>query len=73
MMISRQHQEYSARFGLKKALNDVETAQQIAEAKYRSLVGRDIIYSEMVGIHALIMELRNWAPTDSAEQTFCAH
>ena len=40
-----QHQEYSARFGLKKALNDVETAQQIAEAKYRSLVGRDIIYS----------------------------
>jgi hypothetical protein len=73
MMVSRQHQEYSARFGLKKALNDVETAQQIAEAKYRSLVGRDIIYSEMVGIHALIMELRDWATTESTEQNFCAH
>lgn len=73
MMISRQHQEYSARFGLKKAHNDVETAQQIAEAKYRSLVGRDIIYSEMVGIHALIMELRNWVATEGTSQSICAH
>jgi hypothetical protein len=73
MMVSRQHQEYSARFGLKKSLNDVEAAQQIAEAKYRSLVGRDIIYSEMVGIHALIMELRNWSATKSTSQSVCAH
>ena len=73
MMISRQHQEYSARFGLKKALNDVETAQRIAEAKYRSLVGRDIIYSEMVGIHALIMELRNWVTTENTSQSICTH
>ena len=68
-----QHQEYSARFGLKQALNDVEIAQQIAEAKYRSLVGRDIFYSEMVGIHSLIMELRNWVATESPTQNLCTH
>ena len=57
---STQHQEYSARYGLKNALNDIDVAQQIAEAKYRSLVGRDIFFSEILDIHELILELRNW-------------
>lgn len=68
------HQEYSARFGLKNALHDIDIAQQIAEAKYRSLVGRDIFYKEMVDIHALIVELRNWAVvTKSSDQCVSAH
>ena len=73
MIRPTQHQEYSARFGLKKALNDVDIAQQIAEAKYRSLVGRDIFYSEILGIHALIMELKNWALPEIPTNNPCTH
>lgn len=57
------HQEYSARYGLKNALNDIAVAQQIAEAKYRDLVGRDIFISEITDIHHLIEELRPWVTT----------
>jgi len=60
MIHSTQHQEFSARFGLKNAINDIEIAQQIAEAKYRSLVGRDIFFSEILDIRQLILELSNW-------------
>lgn len=60
MMHSPQHQEYSARFGLKNAADDIEVAQQIAEAKYRALMGRDIFISEISSIHQLIEELRGW-------------
>ena len=60
MIHSTQHQEISARFGLKNAINDIEIAQQLAEAKYRSLVGRDIFFSEILDIRQLILELRNW-------------
>ena len=60
MIYLTQHQEYSARFGLKKALNDLNSAQQIAEEKYRSLVGRDIRSKEISEIHQLIEELRAW-------------
>lgn len=60
MIHSPQHQEYSARYGLKNASDNIEIAQQMAEAKYRSLVGRDIFISEISGIHQLIDELRNW-------------
>lgn len=63
MIHSPQHQEYSARFGLKNALNDIEVAQQIAEAKYRSLMGREIFISEISDIHHLIEELRGWVKT----------
>ncbi|MET0357599.1 MAG: hypothetical protein ABW044_12535 [Cellvibrio sp.] len=73
MIRLRLHQEYSARFGLKNALHDIEIAQQIAEAKYRSLVGRDIFYKEMVDIHALIVELRDWAANESSSQKMFAH
>lgn len=58
-----QHQEYSARYGLKNALNDIEVAQQIAEAKYRALVGREIFISEISDIHHLIEELHGWVTT----------
>ena len=58
-----QDQEYSARYGLRSSANNVEMAQQIAEAKYRSLMGRDIVFSEMVGINHLIAELNNLAAT----------
>ncbi len=65
-----QHQEYSARYGLKSALNKgatnaVEVAQKIAEEKYRDLMGRDIFISEMSDIHQLIEELSNWAATQA--------
>ncbi len=63
MIYLTQHQEYSARFGLKKALNDMKTAQQLAEEKYRSLVGRDILSKEISEIHQLIEELRAWVIT----------
>jgi len=58
-----QHQEYSARYGLKNAVDDIEAAQQIAEAKYRALVGREIFISEISDIHHLIEELRGWVIT----------
>jgi len=54
------HKEYSARYGLKQALNDMAAAQQIAEKKYRTLVNRDILWSEMNDINRLILELRLW-------------
>ena len=55
-----QHKEYSARFGLKHAIDDIEAAQQLAEAKYRALVGREIWFSEINEIHELIEELQTW-------------
>ncbi|HSX49414.1 MAG TPA: hypothetical protein VLF09_00550 [Cellvibrio sp.] len=54
------HKEYSARFGLKQALNDMDAAQQIAEEKYRQLVNREILWSEMHDINRLILEMRLW-------------
>lgn len=60
MIHSPQGQEYSARYGLKNANDNIEAAKQIAEEKYRSLVGREIFGSEISGIHQLIDELRNW-------------
>ncbi|HEY6529867.1 MAG TPA: hypothetical protein VIZ65_14335 [Cellvibrionaceae bacterium] len=72
-----QHQEYSARYGLKNALtrstcNTVELAQQLAEAKYRDLVGRDIVSSEIADIHHLIEELRLWvSPLPKMKDTLC--
>lgn len=67
-----QHQEYSARYGLKGAADDIDAAQQIAEAKYRTLVGRDIWISEISEIHHLIEEMRNWA-VPAPRSTGCAH
>jgi hypothetical protein len=52
--------EYSARHGLKQAVNDMDIAQQIAEDTYRKLVGRDILWSEIYDIQKLILELRVW-------------
>ncbi|WP_039913605.1 hypothetical protein [Cellvibrio mixtus] len=52
--------EYSARYGLKLAVNDMDVAQQIAEDTYRKLVGRDILWSEIHDIQQLILELRVW-------------
>ncbi|MES2674274.1 MAG: hypothetical protein V4660_08540 [Pseudomonadota bacterium] len=67
-----QHQEYSARYGLKGASDDIDAAQQIAEAKYRALVGRDVWISEISEIHHLIDEMRNWA-APVPRSTSCAH
>jgi hypothetical protein len=52
--------EYSARFGLKQAINDMEAAQQIAENTFRKLVGREILWSEIHDIQQLILELKVW-------------
>ena len=73
-----QHQEYSARYGLKNssingAENDINIARQIAEAKYRALVGRDILISEISEIHLLIEELRNWSATPQVPEITCTH
>lgn len=80
MIHSQEHQEYSARYGLKHAIDDIETAQQIAEAKYRALVGREIFISEISGIHQLIEELRGWVVdttkasiNTATEGASCAH
>lgn len=50
--------EYSARYGLKQAHDNVDEAQQIAEIKYRNLVGREVLFSEIYDIHKLIEEMR---------------
>lgn len=69
-----QNQEYSARYGLKHALNNLAEAQQIAEAKYRTLVGRDVLISEMSDIKELIEELHEWvAITKPHENVTCTH
>jgi hypothetical protein len=74
MVYLTQHQEYSARFGLKKALYDMNTAQQLAEEKYRSLVGRDILSKEIAEIHQLIEELRAWVVSvDTTPEAACKH
>lgn len=52
--------EYSARHGLKQAINDMDIAQQIAEDTYRKLVGRDILWSEIHDLQQLIIELHLW-------------
>lgn len=52
------HKEYSARYGLKQAHNDIDHAQQIAEIKFRHLVGREILFSEIYDIHKLMDEMR---------------
>lgn len=52
------HKEYSARYGLKQAHKDIDEAQQIAEIKYRNLVGREILFSEIYDIHSLMNEMR---------------
>lgn len=61
--------EYSARQGLKLAINDMEIAQQIAEDTYRKLVGRDILWSEIHDIQQLILELRIWIGVDQPGKT----
>ncbi len=74
MIYLTQHKEYSARFGLKKALYDTEIAQQIAEEKYRSLVGREIFSKEISDIHKLIEELRAWVISmEPTPQAACKH
>lgn len=60
MMGSIQDKEYSARYGLKQSVDNIDAAQQLAEEKYRALVGRDIWTSEINDIHQLIDELRIW-------------
>ncbi len=66
-----QVQEYSARCGLRISKNNLEIAQQIAEAKYRTLVGRDIRFSEILDIRQVIEELQRLSPSESAPS--CAH
>lgn len=61
------HKEYSARYGLKQALNDMDVAQQIAEEKYRKLVKREILWSEMNDINRLILEMRLWISLKPSE------
>lgn len=67
-----QVQEYSARCGFRSSNNNVEIAQQIAEAKYRTLVGRDILFSEILDIRQFIEELRQLTSGGTATRA-CAH
>lgn len=52
--------EYSARFGLKHSLDDIEKAVKIAVAKYRSIVKRQLQRQEIQDLKALIMEIFDW-------------
>lgn len=61
MNYASQDQEYSARYGLRSSQNNIEVAQRIAEAKYRTLVDRDILFSEILNIHKFIQELNSWS------------
>ena len=67
-----QVQEYSARCGLRSSNNNIEVAQQIAEAKYRTLVGRDILFSEILDIQHFIEELQKLTPEQTSIMA-CAH
>lgn len=67
-----QVQEYSARCGLRSSQNNIEIAQQIAEAKYRALVGRDILFSEILDIRHFIEELQKMKPEQTSAMA-CAH
>lgn len=67
-----QVQEYSARCGFRSSNNNVELAQQIAEAKYRTLMGRDILFSEILDIRHLIEELQKLTPGEPLAMA-CAH
>ncbi len=52
--------EYSARYGLQEAKDNLESAQLIAESTYRSHVRRELFISELQKIRELIAELRIW-------------
>ena len=67
MIHSSQNQEYSARYGLKNSHDNIEIAQQMAEAKYRALVGRDVLFSEIVNINRFIKELDSWNSAENVE------
>lgn len=58
MKACEHYREYSARYGLKQAQGNLDEAQQIAEIKYRNLVGREILFSEIYDIHNLMNEMR---------------
>lgn len=55
-----ERREYSARYGLNIATNDLDTAQQLAENKYRSLVRRELSSVEINEINELIHEVHSW-------------
>lgn len=69
MNYASQDQEYSARYGLRSSQNNIEVAQRIAEAKYRTLVDRDILFSEILNIQQFIQELNGWGANKSRIQT----
>lgn len=61
--------EFCARYGLRRADNNLQRAQRIAETKYHSLVMRTPSRSEISSINALIDEIYSWSksaqPTSS--------
>lgn len=52
--------EYSARFGLKHSLDNIEKAIKIAIAKYKSIVKRQLRKQEIFDLKWLVQEFRNW-------------
>lgn len=55
------NQEYCARYGIKHANGSTTIAQQLAEAKYRSIVGRGLLLDEIKGLQHLIDEINEWS------------
>ncbi len=52
--------EYSARHGLVREANNLEKAQLLAEEKYRTLVGRELLFNEISDLKNLLEELYHW-------------
>lgn len=55
------NQEYCARYGIKHANGNTTVAQQLAEAKYHSIVGRSLLLDEIKSLHHLIDEINEWS------------
>lgn len=60
MANSLELKEYSARHGLLREAKNLDKAQLVAEDKYRSLVGRELLFNEINDIQNLLRELYHW-------------
>lgn len=60
MKHTNENLEYSARFGLKHALDNIEKAIKIAIAKYRAIVKRQLRQQEILDLKWLVTEFQSW-------------
>lgn len=55
------NQEYCARYGIKHANGSAALAQQLAESKYRAIIGRGLYLEEIKSLQHLIEEISEWS------------